>query len=135
MVGTVTENVTEYTDTLDISGNAYSYSIYAMNDENVSLPSKPVSIVLGVSDLPNMLGVNIYPNPGDGMFFINYYGSNGSEVNIEIFDLTGKQVHTERFVGLNGATQSLDLRHLSKGTYFIKVRDENRINTKLLIIG
>jgi len=134
VVGTVPANVTEFTDTLDISGNALCYSIYAMNDENVSLLSKLVSIALGVSDVPNVLGVNIYPNPGDGMFFINYNGSNGSVVNIEIFDPTGKKVHTQRFVSLNGAIQSLDLRYLSKGNYFIKVQDENRINTKLLII-
>ena len=45
-----------------------------------------------------------------------------SPLNVVVFDLTGKQVHTEQ---LNNGSQALSINSLESGVYFVKVKDLN----------
>ena len=67
----------------------------------------------------------IYPNPVSDILTIT--GPATKDTQIEILDLYGNRVHV-------GESTSIDVSHLSAGTYFVKVNDSYKcLNTKRLI--
>ena len=79
---------------------------------------------------------HIYPNPFKSVTTIEYTLPEGSDVEITLYDLTGKRVKTI-FSGTKSAgLQSIDLNcsDLSPGIYFIKVRNKNFTITKKCLI-
>lgn len=70
----------------------------------------------------------IFPNPNEGTFKIN--SSFAKATLIEVFDITGRRVHSSIY-SLNN---DIDLSHLSKGAYFISLNyDQGRYVEKLMI--
>ena len=70
---------------------------------------------------------NIYPNPSNGTFSITNYES--QITSIEINDITGKIIHKSEFVIPNS-----QFVINKKGIYFIKIKTETGIYTKIIII-
>lgn len=71
-------------------------------------------------------GVKLYPNPNKGQLILEMEG--GQMINqIEIFDLTGKQVLGQQHVNQN----KMNLLHqLTRGTYIIRVNSGKQVITK-----
>ena len=72
---------------------------------------------------------DIYPNPSTGLvtFTSNFKLNN----KIEILNITGQIVHS---VNISGQNKEIDLNHLEKGLYFIRiVNDENVKLVKLIL--
>lgn len=70
------------------------------------------------SDIKKQL--SIYPNPTNGMMYLNSENSVIKEVSI--FDLLGKQVYSSKFLTSNNIT--LDLKSLQTGTYILKTTSD-----------
>lgn len=85
--------------------------------------------VLAVNDLEKK-SFNLYPNPSSGTFFIQREGT--EEMQISVYDLTGKIVYRKNRIQENFYTINLD--HLSKGIYFIKIIQGNQQAAKRLIL-
>ena len=64
----------------------------------------------------NTIKLNVNPNPNTGLFSINL-PTNDIQVNVTVFDLSGKKVYTNSAYSGN----MIDVRNLSKGMYFAKV--------------
>ena len=65
----------------------------------------------------------VYPNPAKNELFIDCTENNVSEVNVVVFDLSGRQV--QRFIDLNKGKQGkikLDLNDLPDGVYILKIQ-------------
>ena len=76
--------------------------------------------------------IKIYPNPTDGQLTIELLKKTLGENNsIEIRGISGQLVLTE---SLNSIKKQLDISHLSKGIYFITVRNAVRVETKKLVL-
>lgn len=76
------------------------------------------------TDTPSQqLALSIYPNPSTGIFALDYDLSSSS-ASIEVYDMFGKKVHTTTLTGTKG-NHVLDLSHVSKGVYFLKVEGDN----------
>lgn len=71
--------------------------------------------------------VEVYPNPTTGRFRI---ANAPSLQEVEVFSMTGKNVHQT----LLASGDWLDIQHLPKGTYLLRLIDENRqtLSTRLL---
>jgi len=74
----------------------------------------------------NMLECNLFPNPNSGMFTIDYYGKNSDDLNIEIFDMPGHCVYSEKWK-TNGVYdfRQINVKDLSEGIYFTRVSSSN----------
>ena len=77
---------------------------------------------------------SIYPNPGTGVFNLQYSGKSGL-ANIEVMDVTGRIVRNEQAQVSNGTIHSLDLTGVSTGNYNVRltvggVRTEQRLMVK-----
>ncbi len=80
--------------------------------------------------------MKLFPNPSKGSSTLNYYVNSESNVIINIIDLNGKivseQVNEKQSEG--SYSKKLDLNQLNSGTYFIKIKSDNKVTTKKLII-
>ncbi len=74
---------------------------------------------LGVDDLSFNNGLKVYPNPTDGVVFVeieNWLGSDHGQ--IQVLDITGRVINATE---ISEAKPSVDLSGLSSGLYTIKV--------------
>jgi len=75
--------------------------------------------------------ITIYPNPATDFLQINL-GNDGLESDVKtitVYDVKGSLVSkTPKFI------PTLDIKHLSKGTYFVKIQFSNSVVTKKLIV-
>lgn len=81
------------------------------------------------------IACSVYPNPNNGAFSIDYTGAQHETLNIEIFNLTGTLVHSQKWNTQNGQNHAdLDMAGISKGLYFVRVSgDEGATSIKILV--
>ncbi len=80
-------------------------------------------------------GFSIYPNPTQGNLNLNFSLTRKTDVRVVVFDQTGKMCYFKEYKTLFGDhTISLNLKHLSKGNYFVKLETEDQIFKEKIII-
>jgi hypothetical protein len=89
---------------------------------------------IGIEENTTASDWSIYPNPGTGVFNIQYNGANTS-VSIEVIDITGRVVYTQQTSMAAGTNHSIDLSGVATGNYNVRltangVRTEQRLAVK-----
>ena len=74
-------------------------------------------------------GINIYPNPANGIFNIESFGF--SDYILEVCDINGKIIIKR---DIHEESSEIDMTKYPKGVYFISVILENEIKTGKLIL-
>lgn len=74
----------------------------------------------------------IYPNPANEYIDIQWEAT-GISV-IELKDMAGKTIHTERIESIGNVKQRFEVNGLSKGLYFLTVSENNTSETRKIII-
>jgi len=78
--------------------------------------------------------LKVFPNPNNGKFTIDIQTSGTKSFNLRIFNLLGEQVHAQKLKVVGQTLETLDLRTLSKGVYFIRLDNKyESINRKIVI--
>ncbi|MFI5172672.1 MAG: GEVED domain-containing protein [Chitinophagales bacterium] len=67
----------------------------------------------------NPFALNIYPNPSNGIFNLEYYNAYNGGIMMEIFDITGNKIRTEKIDGDNGLI-IVDITSMATGIYFVR---------------
>ncbi len=68
---------------------------------------------------------NVYPNPSDGKIWLNFSNNSEQTISIEVYDLTGRVVHSEQQNFIPGDHKvELCLDNLINGLYMVKLRGE-----------
>ena len=89
-------------------------------------------LVTATNDLEmNSSGIIVYPNPVSDILYINGDCSHSAQLRAEIFGLKGQKVLDKIIGSLDH--QSIQVAHLIKGVYIIKIRDENKITSQRFI--
>lgn len=112
----ITDN---YTGTISSSGsnlwgygkiNAYSAVKKAWSDANVQ------------NILSNELNCMIYPNPNSGSFYIEYISESNEEITVEVIDILGSILHTQKWNLITGINKkTIEIYGLHKGIYFTRL--------------
>jgi hypothetical protein len=113
-----------------------SYSLsYISNGACPTSASANLTLALcsGVETLAEENNYELFPNPNNGIFSIKS-NSQAGMVNINILDVLGKVVYTERSFLEQNSTKTLALEALATGTYFVQVQQENKQQTFKVII-
>lgn len=77
---------------------------------------------------------NIYPNPTNGNFHIQFYSEKTNLSSCQIFDLTGKLIFSEAINVFQGNNNVEINTQLKPGLYFVKLyRNDNQLMSKILI--
>ncbi|MBL7888350.1 MAG: T9SS type A sorting domain-containing protein [Bacteroidia bacterium] len=78
----------------------------------------------------NEIVTSIYPNPSNGEFTIKI-NNNNAQYALEVFDITGKVIHSENS---NKSIHTVDLKDVSAGIYFVKITAAHfNMNAKLIV--
>lgn len=75
------------------------------------------------------------PNPVTNKTKIRIYVDEGTDVNFEIYDLTGKLIRTKSLGRINGNYSfTINAKDLDPGSYLYRISTKNRVITKNMII-
>jgi len=78
--------------------------------------------------------IRLYPNPTSGIFSIEFFNVESSEIEIEIISLTGRTVFTKKF-SPNSGKEEINLKSCPAGLYSVLIKTENQIRTSKLILN
>ncbi|MCF8254146.1 MAG: T9SS type A sorting domain-containing protein [Bacteroidia bacterium] len=87
-----------------------------------------------VKELEN---VKVYPNPASGLVNVDFNFENAvSLLSIEIIDLTGRTVSTQKFNNVNGSLNcEFNLSGLNQGIYFVSFEADGAKGTRKIIVN
>lgn len=77
----------------------------------------------------------IYPNPSTEQVNFKFNLKTAQQINVEMTDNDGKTIRTTNFGELQGETaQSMNIPGLAKGVYIIRIKGEDAVETRKLIV-
>ncbi len=87
---------------------------------------------IGINENPALRNVDIFPNPGNGIFYLN---SNKSSRNnsVDIYNISGQKVYSSQLNNLH--QQRIDLSKQSNGVYTIRITSDSYVENHSLIIN
>lgn len=77
--------------------------------------------------------ISVFPNPSSTAISVSYANKCAENLILQIKNTLGQTIYTKGFPNSNSVSETLDVRHLSKGVYFIELRGD-RINELRKII-
>lgn len=93
---------------------------------NGTLKTYPVGIWnTSVNNIVNQNEILLYPNPANNVLKIQYLGKNLNDFQVTVFDVLGKNILNQKVSVSNKEEQSIDITHLPKGIYFVKITGNN----------
>jgi hypothetical protein len=81
-------------------------------------------------DSPKEFSYSVYPNPTQGMLYIDNPSSN--DFSYEVYNVSGQLVASR--YNLAGSNTELDMSEFAKGIYFVSVNNADRTETHKLIV-
>lgn len=76
----------------------------------------------------NAFSLTVFPNPSNGIYNVEFLNAFTGGIIMEIFDLTGNKIRSEKIEGENGLI-IVDISNVSDGIYFIKITETNGATT------
>jgi len=112
-----------------------------ININNAEFNYEPILIenlsIIENVNLPNTVTLHqAYPNPFNPISNINYSVDIGQIINISIFDLNGRLIYTlvNDYHSPGNYIRNFSGHNLSSGIYFISLNNNNRIQTKKIML-
>jgi hypothetical protein len=102
-----------------LAGGSYSVTV---TDANGCTVTESFDVTVGVVELTGGISLNIFPNPSNGLFFLNIDGLSGQNVNWQVTDARGRFVMGKESINNAGFVRELvELTVSSNGMYFLQV--------------
>ena len=80
-------------------------------------------------------GVNIYPNPSTGEFFLDLKSENSKNITISIFNTVGEKIKTISFAMMDIQQHiSFNLGDQAKGIYFVKIETDKTTVNRIIAV-
>ena len=112
-----------------------------ININNAEFNYEPILIenlsIIEDVNLPNTVTLHqAYPNPFNPISNINYSVDIGQIINISVFDLNGRLIHTlvNDYHSPGNYIRNFSGHNLSSGIYFISLKNNNRIQTNKIML-
>lgn len=86
----------------------------------------------GIASVMNNARLNMFPNPASEQAVLNLELTNKSEVQIEMYDMTGKSVVLQSLMSMEAGNYNFEINktnfNLSAGVYWVKINMQNEQN-------
>lgn len=96
--------------------------------DNISFDNLITGVPDHISDNTTLM---LFPNPATDIITINVNGSSKTDLNVNIYNITGSLVKAET---LEQNQQQINISNLSNGIYLVEINSENICKTQKLII-
>jgi hypothetical protein len=126
LLATVEANTASYADLTVVPEATYEYRLRAYNEEDTSIYSKILTVEIPAEETPDNTAeaktrhVYIYPIPSNGILYIEFACEPLPGTEIEIYDMLGNRVLTEK---IYNTITKLDCPGLADGVYCIRITD------------
>lgn len=121
--GTSTNENPSYTYT---QSGTYTVTMIATNACGVDTTTETNTVtVVGVALQANEKYVRAYPNPNSGLFNIDLRLTNSDNITINVYNVNGQLVYTQKLGVVSQENVSLDLSTLSAGVYNVNIQGKN----------
>ena len=78
---------------------------------------------------------NVYPNPGNGLFYFSFETENSKPIHMTITDAVGRMIWDNNYKDKSQTwLRSIDLRGNSKGVYFLTLENNGQKTSQKLVI-
>ncbi len=96
-----------------------------------------VQLVTGLQTIAGgTLDCNVFPNPNEGAFTIDYEAKSSETLNVDLFDELGKIILSEQWNVNSGYNfKQFDLKNFNTGVYFINVSSEKNFSLMKMVIS
>jgi Zn-dependent metalloprotease len=64
----------------------------------------------------------LFPNPGNGRFRVQATALQSSDMQVVVYDMTGREVFASDIIRATELDQEINLHHMAVGTYFVQLR-------------
>jgi len=91
------------------------------------------TVTLSDPDQDYLNNFTIYPNPNKGTFTVELNSGTNEDINIDVFDIRGRQIYSNLFESSTRFSQTVNL-NVQTGVYLVKVSNGNFTETKKIII-
>ncbi|HBX50633.1 MAG: hypothetical protein A2W98_00975 [Bacteroidetes bacterium GWF2_33_38] len=87
-----------------------------------------IGMATGILSQVTNVSFRVYPNPADNEIFVNIFSDIECDVNLSIFDITGKEMLSDSYqVHAGNVIKAFDVSGFSKGVYLVKVISGNNV--------
>ena len=93
-----------------------------------------IQIPLSV-DQNSLANFNLYPNPSQGNFTVQFNSDSSQVIQLELVDLRGRAVYNSSFENTGYFNQNIQLNAVQAGVYLLKVKDGDKQVTRKLVIN
>jgi len=112
-----------------ITGSSYR-SDMALDDININNIGG-----IGISEDFLNSNIQLYPNPGNGVFNMSFKDLNEDHIDITVSDLQGRILFHENIQNISGTYKTImDLSAFSPGIYFVNFKNERFTHSKMIIV-
>ena len=106
------------------------YSYTALNGcSSLAKDTLIVNACVGVEELVNNLGLNVYPNPNSGLFTLEINASSDINAHIAVTSIDGRLVYEDNVEGNVLVTKSVNISELADGIYYLTVSTKDAKRT------
>lgn len=91
---------------------------------------------VGINDVGQNFNssLNVYPNPNNGQFEVSLSNVDNVNGDIAVYDMTGREVFTQKVEAIGFYNTSIDLSGFAKGLYTVQVRTEKGVASKKISV-
>lgn len=115
------------------AADVYQFTITDANGCHFTSPDIDIDLRVSTTQPAVDAGIRVFPNPTDGLLYIDAQDFSGRVSSIRLFNVTGKEVFFLNTTGLSANQWSLSLTQLPAGTYLLSATGQDgRSYTHLL---
>ncbi len=125
--------LTSWIDNLIPVSNGTNSRLYFISTKKTGLLYiLPSAVTTNNNEIANSNHFSFYPNPSNETINVNFEEINGFPVTLSVFDVSGKILMSSV---VKESKTEMNISHLAKGVYFVRVVSQNGVNTQKLIIN
>ena len=124
-------------NTEDISDLPADFYTVEITDANGCIfnDSYDVGNLVGTDDIEGLTSLSVSPNPNDGFFQIVLDMDRNATVELKVFNAIGQEVYRTNEMSLTDYTYQLDLTNEAKGNYWISLKIDGAIITRMVTVN
>lgn len=78
--------------------------------------------------------LKMYPNPNNGKFNIEFNPESSENININVYDISGREISSKEYKTSGLFNESIDLQNVKSGVYLVSISDGIKKTVKRIII-